>query len=138
MSENISEVQKLFLDALLSFDGSEAGGTVGNNNVPDNFPASYSPLSQAGLTPNRLLYELRTSQSIAKPTIDSEWDNDNVALGTTVGAYYRQEWNTKPTIVTVLGVRYGNGNPESIGGTANGINARWAQAKIRLTNNRAF
>lgn len=138
LSNNISEVQKIFLDALLSFDGSDAGGSVGNNNVPDNFPASYSPLSQAGLKPNRLLYELRTSQSIAKPTIDAEWDNDNAALGTTVGAYYRQEWNTKPMIVTALGVRYGNGSPESIGGTANGINARWAQAKIRLTNNRAF
>jgi hypothetical protein len=138
ISESITEVQRIFLDALLSFAGSEAGGSAGNNNVPDNFPASYSPLSQAGLTPNRLLYELRTSQSIGMPSTESEWDNDNVALGTTPGAYYRQEWNTKPTIVTVLGVRYGNGNPESIGGTPNGINARWAQAKIRLTNNRAF
>lgn len=138
LSDNISEVQRIFLDALLQFDGSEVGGSVGNNNVPDNFPASYSPLSQAGLKPNRLLYEFRTSQSIAKPTTDAQWDNDNVALGTTAGVFYLQEWNTKPTITTILGVAYGNGNPESIGGSNNGINARWGHAKIRLTNNRAF
>jgi hypothetical protein len=138
LSDNISEIQKLYLASLLDFDGSAAGGSVGNNNVPDTFPTSYTPLTQAGLKPNRLLYGLRTSQSIAKPTLDSEWDNDSAALGTTPGTYYRQEWDTKPSIVAVLGVRYGNGNPESIGGVANGINARWAQAQIRLTNNRFF
>ena len=132
------EIQTLLLDALIECDPSFAGGTVQNNNVPDNFPSSYSPLAQAGLTPNRNVYELRTSRSIAKPTIDAEWDNDNVDLGTTVGSYYQQEWNTKPAILTVLGVKYGNGNPAGLGGTSNGINARWAQAKIRLTNNRAF
>lgn len=138
VSDNIAEIQRIFLDALLTFDGSQAGGSAGNNNVPDIFPTSYTPLSQAGLKPNRLLYRLRTSQSIAMPTTDAQWDNDNVALGTTPGDFYLQEWNTKPVIVTVLGVRYGNGNPESIGGTPNGINARWAHARIRLTNNRAF
>ena len=138
LSDNISEIQRLLLDALLSFDGSVAGGTVGNNNVPDIFPTAYTPLSQVGLKPNRLTYALRTSQSISKPLITAEWDNDNVTLGTTVGAFYIQEWNTKPTIVTALGVRYGNGNPESIGGVSNGINARWAEAEIRLTNNRSF
>jgi len=138
LSDNISEIQRLLLDALLSFDGSVAGGSVVNNNVPDIFPTAYTPLSQVGLKPNRLTYALRTSQSISKPVIDAEWDNDNVALGTTVGAFYIQEWNTKPTIVTVIGVQYGNGNPESIGGVSNGINARWAEAEIRLTNNRSF
>jgi len=138
LSDNISEIQRLLLDALLSFDGSVAGGTAGNNNVPDIFPTVYTPLSQVGLKPNRLTYALRTSQSISKPVITAEWDNDNVTLGTTVGAFYIQEWNTKPTIVTALGVRYGNGNPESIGGVSNGINARWAEAEIRLTNNRSF
>jgi len=138
LSDNISEIERLLLDALLSFDGSVAGGTVGNNNVPDIFPTAYIPLSQVGLKPNRLTYALRTSQSISKPVITAEWDNDNVTLGTTVGAFYIQEWNTKPTIVTALGVRYGNGNPESIGGVSNGINARWAEAEIRLTNNRSF
>ena len=138
VSDNIAEIQRIFLDALLTFNGSQAGGSVGNNNVPDIFPTSYTPLSQAGLKPNRLLYRLRTSQSIAMPSTDGQWDNDNVALGTTPGSFYLQEWNTKPVIVTVLGVRYGNGNPESIGGTPNGINARWAHARIRLTNNRAF
>jgi len=138
LSDNISEIQRLLLDALLSFDGSVAGGTVGNNNVPDIFPTAYTPLLQAGLKPNRLTYALRTSQSISKPVITAEWDNDNVSLGTTVGAFYIQEWNTKPTIVTALGLRYGNGNPESIGGVSNGINARWAEVEIRLTNNRSF
>lgn len=138
VSPNITEIQPIYFDGLLSFDGSEAGGSVGNNNVPDIFPTSYSPLSQGGLKPNRLTYELRTSQSINMPTLESQWDNDSAALGTTPGQYYIQEWNTKPTIVTVAGVRYGNGNPESIGGVANGINVRWAQVKVRLTNNRAF
>lgn len=138
ISDTIAEVQRIFLDALLSFYGDATGGTTDNNNVPDNFPASYSTLSAAGLKPNRLIYELRTSQSIGMPTVDSQWDNDSLALGTTAGNYYLQEWNTKPTISTVLGVPYGNGNPLGIGGATNGINARWGNAKIRLTNNRAY
>lgn len=138
ISDTIAEVQRILLDALLSFYGDATGGTTENNNVPDNFPTSYSTLSAAGLKPNRLIYELRTSQSIGMPTVDSQWDNDSVALGTTAGNYYLQEWNTKPTIATVLGVPYGNGNPAGIGGATNGINARWGQARIRLTNNRAY
>lgn len=138
ISDTIAEVQRIFLDALLSFYGDATGGTTENNNVPDNFPTSYSTLSAAGLKPNRLIYELRTSQSIGMPTVDSQWDNDSAALGTTAGNYYLQEWNTKPTIATVLGVPYGNGNPAGIGGATNGINARWGQARIRLTNNRAY
>jgi hypothetical protein len=137
-TEIITEVQRIFLDALLSFDGSETGGSVGNNNVPDIWPTSYSPTTGPGMTPNRLNYALRTSQSVAMPTLDSQWDNDASTLGTTPGDFYIQEWNTKPTILDVLGVKYGNGNPAGLGGTANGIHARWLHARVRLTNNRSF
>jgi hypothetical protein len=138
LSDIISEVQKIFFDAILSFDGSSSGGSIDNNNVPDIWPTSYSPTTNPDMTPNRLNYALRTSQSVAMPTLDSQWDNDSSTLGTTPGDFYIQEFNTKPTISDVLGSKYGNGNEAGFGGTTNGINARWAQAKIRLTNNRAF
>lgn len=137
-TDTITEVQAIFLDALLAFDGSVAGGTVGNNNVPDIFPTSYSPTTNPGMTPNRLTYQLRTSQSISKPTTEAGWDNDSSTLGTTAGAWYVHEWNLKPTIHASLGNYYGNGNPESIGISGNGINARWRQIKVRLTNIRSF
>ncbi|WP_057935846.1 hypothetical protein [Algoriphagus resistens] len=137
-TDTITEVQAIFIDSLLAFDGSEVGGTVGNNNVPDIFPTSYIPLSTPGLKPNRLLYAFRTSQSIAKPTLESQWDNDSVSLGTTPGAWYIMEWNIKPTIHGSMGNYYGNGNPESIGIAGNGMNARWRQVKIRLTNLRSY
>lgn len=136
LSDNLVQVPKIHMDALLAFDSSESGGSVGNNNVPDFFPTLYTPLSQSGLKPNRLTYGLRTSQRIAKPTSESHWDNDNIALGSDVARYYVQEWSDQPKIYDVLGVTYGGGNPESIGASGNAINARWCQVQIRLTNRR--
>lgn len=136
LSDNLVQVPKINMDGLLAFDSSESGGSVGNNNVPDFFPTLYTPLSQSGLKPNRLTYGLRTSQRILKPTSESHWDNDNIALGSDVARYYVQEWSDQPKIYDVLGVTYGGGNPESIGASGNAINARWCQVQIRLTNRR--
>jgi hypothetical protein len=136
LNDNVVEIPVLHYDGLLAFDSSQAGGTAGNNNVPDFFPTLFSPLSQVGLKPNRLTYGLRSSRSLSRPTSENQWDNDNLALGSDVARFYVQEWGTKPTITDVLGVTYGNGNPQSIGGSANTINARWIQVRIRLTNRR--
>lgn len=136
LSDNIVQVPKIHMDALLALDSSEVGGTSGNNNVPDFFPTLYTPLSQAGLKPNRLTYGLRTSQQVSKPTSESQWDNDSTALGSDVARYYVQEWSDQPKIYDVLGVTYGGGNPESVGVAGNTINARWCQVQIRLTNRR--
>lgn len=137
-SDNITEIQEIFMDSVLSFLGSETGGSLENNNVPDIWPTSYTPTTNPDMTPNRLTYALRTSQSIAMPTLNSQWDNDSATLGTTPGDFYIQEWNTKPTISDVLGTKYGNGQEAGLGGTVNSINARWRNAKIRLTNNRSY
>lgn len=138
IADTIVSVPKIHFDSLFAFRGNQPGGSVENNNVPDYFPANYSPLSNPGLKPNRLTYKLRTSQSILKPTIEADWDNDSATLGTTPGDFYDQEASAQPTINTVGGVRYGNANPAGFGGTSNTINARWVHLKVRLTNLRTI
>lgn len=138
LSDNLVQVPKINPDTLFAFDASEVGGSIGNNNAPDYFPTLYTPLSQVGLKPNRLTYGLRTSIRTDKPTSESHWDNDNLAISTDIARYYVQEWSTQPKIANVLGVTYGTGNPESIGAIQNSINARWCQVAIRLTNKRTI
>jgi hypothetical protein len=48
VSEQITELQAIFLDSLIAFDGSKTGGTADNNNVPDIFPENYTNLSSIG------------------------------------------------------------------------------------------
>jgi hypothetical protein len=89
-----------------------------------------------------LVYQLRTSKATVMPLTNNGWDNDNDSIGTTAGAFYYQEWSTsvnpvKPIISTVLGNKFGSGNPEGLGGVVNGINVRYAHIRIRLTNNRS-
>jgi hypothetical protein len=133
--DNIAATPKFYLDALISMQASQPGGSASNNNVPDIFPTNYTPLSLAGLKPNRLTYQMRTSISATKPASDAQWDNDVATLGTDV-RFYVQEWDTLPTISNVAGTTYGNGNPQTVGSIGNLINSRWVQIKIRLTNKR--
>lgn len=139
LSDNLIQVPIIHADSIFAFDGSVAGGTVGNNNVPDFFPTLYTPLSQAGLKPNRLTYRLRTSIRTNKPTAESHWDNDNLTLSTDVARYYVQEFGDQPRIANIFGVTYGAGSPEFPPATVkNTINARWCQIQIRLTNKRTL
>lgn len=137
LSDNIVQVPKIHFNGLLAFDSSQAGGSVGNNNVPDFFPNLYTPLTQGGLKPNRKTFGFRTSKNVSKPSTEIHWDNDNSALSTDVSRYYVQEWSDQPRIANVLGVTYGNGDPEfPDAATKNTINARWIQVQVRLTNRR--
>lgn len=136
ISDNLVEIPVINFDGILAFRGALAGGSAGNNNVPDFFPTLYSPLTQGALKPNRLTFGLRSSIRTEKPANESHWDNDNLALSTDVARYYIQEWGAKPQIGNVAGVTYGNANPQFIGSTINSINARWIQVQIRLSNKR--
>lgn len=138
IADTIVQVPRIHFDSLFAFRGNQPGGSVQNNNVPDFFPATYSPLSQPGLKPNRLSYKLRTSRSAIKPSIEADWDNDSATLGTTPAAFYDQEASIQPTINVVGGVRYGNANPAGFGGSSNTINARWVHVRVRLTNLRTI
>lgn len=139
LSDNLVQVPIIHADSIFAFDGSQAGGSSSNNNVPDFFPTIYSPLSQAGLKPNRLTYGLRTSIQTIKPTSESQWDNDALSLSTDVGRYYVQEWGAQPQICNISGVTYGAGSPQFPTATVkNTINARWCQIQIRLTNKRTY
>lgn len=120
----------------LNFDSDEIPGSISNNNVPDSFPLT-DPGVNPGKLPNRLTYLLRTSQRNQMPTQDSHWDND-AAAGGVAGAYYVQEWFTKPTLTQTLGITYGNAEPEGYGGTVNAINARWTEYTIYLRNDRDY
>lgn len=132
LSTNIVKIPAINYVGLLDFSGTAP------DNVPDFFPSSYTPLTQDGLTPNRLCFKLRSSRSLAKPVFESDWDNDEAALGTTPATFYDQEWYLQPTITNVSETRYGNANPLTIGGSPQTISARWVHIRIRLTNLRTY
>lgn len=140
VSEQIVQASKINVDALLAFDGSVAGGTAGNNNVPDATPEFYSPLSQPNLKPNRKVYLFRSSKAVSLPTTDAGWDNDRDTIGTPVvaGEFYPMEWSSVPSIRINDEVAYGNADFTAPGGVSNIPDVRWINIKVRLTNLRSY
>ena len=112
----------------LIFDSDEAGGTSGNQNVPDSI--NYNS-GDAGRNPNRLSYEMRWTTSATKPTQDSDWTNGGYI---SAGTWANFEWNQQPRIDNL-----GRGNGDASYNQLNNqsIEFIWYQVRVTLRNNYA-
>lgn len=119
LSDTPTSFGKFSLRTVLAFNKNDAGGSVGNNNVPD--AVRLLGLLPGNIDkPRRLTYLMRTSLSTtaSQASPDSVWDND----GALVGDYLLHEDNTVPQHAPFGGNIYGNGDPRGIGATLSNFN----------------
>ncbi len=93
-------------------------------------------VQMASLSPNRLTYELRTSQLSTRPAQDSDWDNSLSTILNKAGTWFTQEWGTVPELIVDGTQVYGGGDtnrPGNIGGSQ--IQATYINVRVWLRNN---
>jgi hypothetical protein len=114
VSDSLISAQTLDIRIPFNFDGSEVGGSAGNNNVPDAYN-TRTTLDTKGLLPNRLTFEVRSSQlANADRNNSADWDNDNTNNPSIAGQYYLMEYGQAMLFHVVSSVSYGNADANAI------------------------
>lgn len=114
VSDSLISAQTLDIRIPFNFDGSEAGGSAGNNNVPDAWNARTT-LDTKGTLPNRLTFEVRSSKlANADRNNSADWDNDNENNPSIAGQYYLMEYGQAMLFHVVASVAYGNADANAI------------------------
>jgi len=134
VSDSLISAQTLDIRIPFFFDGSEAGGSANNNNVPDAWNNRTTPDTK-GTKPNRLTFEVRSSV-LANPGRDTaaDWDNGDAGIP---GNYYLMEYGQPLLHHIVSSVAYGNADANAINAPVKQpFNYRSLDIIITITNNR--
>lgn len=137
VSDSLISAQTLDIRIPFNFDGDAVGGTADNNNVPDAWNARTA-LDTKGELPNRLTFEVRSSQ-LTNPgrDVSADWDNDNTNNPSIAGQYYLMEYGQPMLHHVVSAVAYGNADAAAINAaTKLPFNYRSLDIIITITNTR--